>query len=109
MKKAGDDFQGFLETRRNPSPSGNVLSNFMGDFYREEDDLNGILAKHIYSPVRLSDCLSRLESKEGDIHILLGPGKTLLPVVRGNNLKGKIFTIESVGSFQKLLDDVRRE
>lgn len=105
MEPAGKAFLHFLEgTLPETAPQATVLSNLKGDFYQPGDDLKDILARHIHGPVRLTDCLARMDAREGDLTLLLGPGKTLMPIARGNKLGGRIVTVESVKSFEKLIE-----
>lgn len=105
MESAGKGFHTFLqETLPEMAPQPTVLSNLKGDFYQAGDDLKDILARHIYGPVRLTDCLGKMDAREGDLTLLLGPGKTLMPIARGNKLGGRILTVESVKSFEKLIE-----
>lgn len=109
METAAIHFHEYLNDFRFMNHRVSVLSNYKGDFYQREDDYRGILTNHIDHPVRLSDCLSRLESTDEDVHILIGPGKALGSILKQNKLKGKVYAISSVEEFNITVKELKEK
>lgn len=107
MEDAATHFHEYLNDFRFMNPRVSVLSNYKGNFYQGEDDYRGILTNHIDHPVKLSDCLSRLESSDEDVHILLGPGKALGSILKQNKLKGRVYSINSVEEFNITVKELK--
>ncbi len=87
-----------------------VVRNIDGKKYSEKDDVKSILAKHIISPVRFSDCLKTMLENGVDTFIEIGPGKTLSGFVKRmpREKEIKVLNINSVESFEntvKILKD----
>ncbi|HSL86940.1 MAG TPA: hypothetical protein VK861_08400, partial [Bacteroidales bacterium] len=100
-------FHEYLNDFRIMNPRVSVLSNYKGHFYQGEDDYRSILTNHIDHPVKLSDCLNRLESIDEDVHILLGPGKALGSIIKQNKLKGRVYSINSVEEFNSTVKELK--
>ncbi|MFH5836617.1 ACP S-malonyltransferase [Proteiniclasticum sp. C24MP] len=109
MKKAALRFQEYLKDFTLNDPEISVLSNYKGDFYERGEDYREILTKHIDHPVKLRDCLERLDSREEDVHILLGPGKALGSLVKQNRLKGRVYMINSVEDFKQTVKELKEK
>lgn len=89
-----------------------VLSNFKGDFYHREDNLSKILAKHISHPVKLGEALQKLEAKDEDYHLIIGPGKAMASMLKQNKIPGhviKIGTLEELSEAIHLLKEKTNE
>lgn len=100
MEKAGILFGEYLSRFSFSLPSIPVLSNLKGDFYQEGDHIPTMLMEHIYRPVKLDSCIGRLQAKEEDVHIILGPGKSLASILKQNKAEGKVITISDVEEFE---------
>lgn len=107
MESAAVEFKKYLDLFTFTQPEISVLSNLKGDFYCEEDAISEILKQHIHMPVLLDSCLLRLESRDEDIHILLGPGKALGSILKQNKIKGQVFTINDVKDFEDAVTRIK--
>lgn len=107
MESAAVKFRDYLELFNFTHPKVPVLSNLKGDFYSEEDSMKETLTQHIHKPVLLDSCLSKLESGDEDIHILLGPGKALGSILKQNKIKGQVFTINEVDDLLKAVEGIK--
>ena len=59
-----------------------VVKNLDGTLYTLSDDIKDILAKHIISPVKFSNCLEKMIEDGIDTFIEIGPGKALSVFVK---------------------------
>lgn len=59
-----------------------VIKNLDGTVYSLKDDIRDILAKHIISPVKFSDCLETMLKAGADTFVEIGPGKALSGFVK---------------------------
>lgn len=100
MEKAGILFGEYLSHFSFSLPSISVLSNLKGDYYQEGDHVPTLLTEHIFRPVQLDSCIGRLEAREEDVHIVLGPGKALASILKQNKTEGKVITINDVEEFE---------
>ncbi len=88
--------------------STKVIKNLDGEFYKDDDDIRDILAKHIINPVRFSKTLE-LMLKEGiDTFIEIGPGKTLSGFVKRMQSSNEIeiLNINNVESLKNVINIV---
>ena len=104
MKTAGVAFKTYLDEFSLKQAKIPVLSNFKGDFYENEDDVKEILSKHIYSTVLLSCCIEKLDTKEEDMNIVLGPGKAMASILKQNKANGQTIIINSVEDFKTAVE-----
>ncbi|MBR0575293.1 ACP S-malonyltransferase [Proteiniclasticum sp. BAD-10] len=109
MTSAGERFQEAVQKVPVMMPKVPVLSNLKGDFYQVGDDMASILTQHIYSPVRLDLCLEKLEAKEGDLHLLLGPGKALASILKQNKILGEVLVVNTVEDFEKTMTIIKEK
>lgn len=104
MQAAGVAFKAYLDEFNLHQAKIPVLSNFKGDFYETEDDVREILSKHIYSTVLLSRCIEKLETKEEDLNIVLGPGKAMASILKQNKAEGQTIIINSVEDYKNAVE-----
>lgn len=109
MASAGERFQEAVQKVPVMMPKVPVLSNLKGDFYQVGDDMASILTQHIYSPVRLDLCLEKLDAKEGDLHLLLGPGKALASILKQNKILGEVLVVNTVEDFEKTMTIIKEK
>lgn len=107
MESAAVKFKDYLELFTFSHPEVPVLSNLKGDFYSEEDSIKEILMNHIHKPVMLDSCLSKLESSDEDIHILLGPGKALGSILKQNKIRGQVYAINEEEDLVKAVQGIK--
>ena len=79
-----------------------VVKNLDGTLYTLSDDIKDILAKHIISPVKFSNCLEKMIEDGIDTFIEIGPGKALSGFVKRIEADKEIniLNINNVESFE---------
>ena len=86
-----------------------VIKNIDGKLYESQDDVKGILAKHIINPVRFADGLQTMLDMGIDTFVEIGPGKTLAGFVKRTSKDVKIFNINDVKSLENTLGGLKNE
>lgn len=104
MKPAGLAFKTFVDEFELKQAKIPVLSNYKGDFYENGDDVKEILSRHIYSTVLLSRCIEKLDTKEEDMNIVLGPGKAMASILKQNKANGQTLIINSVEDYRSAVE-----
>jgi len=79
-----------------------VISNVDAELFRTEKYAD-ILARHMTSPVRWTECVEKAISMGTDTFIELGSGKTLVNFVKKIDSSVKAFTIESIKDLEEIL------
>lgn len=83
-----------------------VVKNLDGTVYSSKDNIKDILAKHIISPVKFSNCLETMLKAGVDTFVEIGPGKTLSGFVKRIPVENEIniLNINNVESFENTLN-----
>lgn len=86
-----------------------VVRNLDGECYKDSDDLVGILANHIISPVRFSKGLQNMINSGVDTFVEIGPGKTLSGFVKRieTDKEIKILNINNVESYETTIQNLK--
>lgn len=95
-----------LKTIEINSFDSKVIKNLDGTLYTSKDDIKDILAKHIISPVRFSNCLKTMMDMEIDTFIEIGPGKSLSGFVKRMSSENtiNILNINNVETLESTID-----
>lgn len=95
-----------LKTLEINSFDSKVIKNLDGTLYTSKDDIEDILAKHIISPVRFSNCLKTMMDMGIDTFIEIGPGKSLSGFVKRMVSENtiNILNINSVETLESTID-----
>lgn len=106
LRKASDALRKELEHVAIHDFKTTVVKNIDGTVYNEQDDVKGILARHIISPVRFSKSLETMLEMGVDTFIEIGPGKTLSGFVKRMNTENEvtILNINNVETLEKVLE-----
>ncbi len=88
-----------------------VIKNLDGTLYTSKDDIEDILAKHIISPVRFSNCLKTMLDMEIDTFVEIGPGKSLSGFVKRMDSENTItiLNINSVETLESTIDYIKSQ
>ena len=88
-----------------------VIKNFDGNAYVQEDDMVKILANHVISPVKFRKSIETMLEIGVDTFVEIGPGKTLSgfakKVCKEKNVEANILNIESVETLKNALEILR--
>lgn len=84
-----------------------VVKNLDGKLYNENDDIVDILARHIMSPVRFTQCLQTMYENDVDTFIEIGPGKTLSGFVKRMGFENpiNILHVNDVASLEAVIEE----
>lgn len=87
-----------------------VIKNLDGKPYNENDDIVDILARHIMSPVRFTQCLQTMYENYVDTFIEIGPGKTLSGFVKRMGFENSIniLHVNDVASLEAVIEEVTK-
>lgn len=87
--------------------NGKVVKNLDGKLYNENDDIVDILARHIMSPVRFTQCLQTMYENDVDTFIEIGPGKTLSGFVKRMGFENliNILHVNDVASLEAIIEE----
>lgn len=85
-----------------------VVKNIDGDIYKDEENIKDILAEHMISPVKFSECLETMLKMGIDTFVEIGPGKTLSGFVKRIKTEKeiKIYNICDVKSLENTLKEI---
>ena len=87
-----------------------VVKNIDGEFYKPDDNVREILAKHIISPVKFSKTIKTMLDKGVDTFVEIGPGKTLSGFVK--RAKGdfdiNILNINDVQTLENTVEFIKK-
>lgn len=88
-----------------------VIKNLDGTLYTLKDDIEDILAKHIISPVRFSNCLKTMLDMGIDTFVEIGPGKSLSGFVKRMDSENTItiLNINSVETLESTIDYIKSQ
>lgn len=81
-----------------------IIKNIDGTPYKEEDSKVEILSNHIVSSVRWKESVEYMIANGIDTFIELGPGKTLSGFVKKINKDVKVYNVENIETYEKLLE-----
>lgn len=86
-----------------------VIKNLDGTVYTSNDNIEDILAKHIISPVRFSECLKTMLNMGVDTFIEIGPGKTLSGFVKRMDSESEIniLNINNAETLESTIDFIK--
>ena len=80
-----------------------VIKNLDGTYYKKDDDIKGILAKHIISPVRFDKAIELMKNEGIEEYIEIGPGKVLTGFIRKDNKEAKTININNLETLEQII------
>lgn len=104
LEQAKNAYEKELDKVNFTQGSIDVIKNLDGTKYEPNDDIRGILAKHIVSPVRFDKIIELLQKENVEEYIEIGPGKVLTGFIKKENREAKTFNINSVEALEEYLD-----
>lgn len=105
LEKAKELFSQELEKVKFKTPEGDikVIKNLDGTYYTEQDDIKGILSRHIVSPVRFDKAIQKMKEEGVKSFVEIGPGKALSGFVK-KELKDEDIEVISICDVNSLED-----
>ena len=107
MKEASAKLEEYLESITLNEPTGKLLLNVTGDFYKS--DIKSSMVNQITSSVLYYQMIEKLLKEGATTFIEIGPKKTLCSFVKKINRKADIFNVEDMKSLEKLLNFLKEE
>lgn len=77
MKQAAEEFEQSIKLIKMKETKIPIILNVSGDYYKQEDKLEEIMVRQIFSPVQWSKTIERMLEDEVTDFIEIGPGKVL--------------------------------
>lgn len=101
LEKAKQAYEKDLENINfNVHTSIQVIKNIDGTYYKENDNIEEILANHIIHPVRFDKAIQLMQNEHVDEYIEIGPGKVLTGFIKKENREAKTFNINNVETLE---------
>ena len=84
----------------------NVIKNIDGTFYKDTDNMEEILSKHIVSPVRFDKAIKLMNDEKVDTFVEIGPGKALTGFIRKELSDVNTINIYDVETLEKAIQEL---
>lgn len=107
LKEASKELKKELEMISINKFEHKVIKNLDGKEYKETDNVKEVLSSHITNPVRFEQGIQTMLDMGIDTFIEIGPGKTLTGFVKKANKEVKTYNVNSVESFESLLNELK--
>lgn len=85
-----------------------VIKNLDGKYYRQEDNIRGILAKHIISPVRFDKAIQVMKNEKIEEYVEIGPGRVLTGFIRKDNKEAVTYNVNSLETLEQYLEIAKK-
>jgi [acyl-carrier-protein] S-malonyltransferase len=110
IKGAEDDFEKYLDGIPFGKPSIPVIHNVTAEFSTDPSEIRILMGKQLCSPVKWFDSIRRLMDEEVEVFAEIGPGRVLaglLGKILPKDYPGKIYTVNSMKSFENFIKEVK--
>lgn len=85
-----------------------VIKNLDGKYYRQEDNIKEILAKHIISPVRFDKAIQVMKNEKIEEYVEIGPGRVLTGFIRKDNKEAVTYNVNSLETLEQYLEIAKK-
>jgi [acyl-carrier-protein] S-malonyltransferase len=109
IKGAEEEFKAFLDQIEFIKPEGAVVFNVSADYCADPEEIKGLLARQLCSPVKWYDSMRKMIEEDIEVFAEIGPGKVLSGLMRKclpKNYPGKIYPVNDLKSFEKFLNEI---
>lgn len=106
MGKAMDDFRQFMEGIPFSAPQTTVLFNATAESETDPEEIKGLMAKQLITPVKWYDIIQKMVSSGVDTFVEVGPKKVLTGLVKKilpRETEAKIYNIGDTQSLENFL------
>lgn len=106
MGKAMDDFRQFMEGIPFSAPQTTVLFNATAESETDPEEIKGLMAKQLISPVKWYDIIQKMVSSGVDTFVEVGPKKVLTGLVKKilpRETEARIYNMEDTQSLEGFL------
>ena len=109
LSKAGEGLSKVLEDVELQSFTTPYVTNVTADYVRETEGIKELLCKQVSSSVRWQQSVERMIADGVDTCVELGPGKTLSGFMRKISRDVKMYNIENMADYEKVMSALRGE
>lgn len=107
--KAGEGLSKVLEDVELQSFTTPYVTNVTADYVRETEGIKELLCKQVSSSVRWQQSVERMIADGVDTFVEMGPGKTLSGFMRKISRDVKMYNIENMADYEKVMSALRGE
>jgi [acyl-carrier-protein] S-malonyltransferase len=107
MKPAADRLASELESVRVSGPRFGVVRNVDAGLTTSAEEVKPFLVQQVASPVRWTDCVSRLAREGATLFLEVGPGRVLSGLLKRTLPDGRGHSVEDPPSLERALEAVR--
>lgn len=109
LSKAGEGLSKVLEDVELQSFTTPYVTNVTADYVRETEGIKELLCKQVSSSVRWQQSVERMIADGVDTFVEMGPGKTLSGFMRKISRDVKMYNIENMADYEKVMSALRGE
>ncbi len=109
LSKAGEGLSKVLEDVELQSFTTPYVTNVTADYVRETEGIKELLCKQVSSSVRWQQSVERMIADGVDTFVEMGPGKTLSGFMRKISRDVKMYNIENMAGYEKVMSALRGE
>ncbi len=109
LSKAGEGLSKVLEDVELQSFITPYVTNVTADYVRETEGIKELLCKQVSSSVRWQQSVERMIADGVDTFVEMGPGKTLSGFMRKISRDVKMYNIENMADYEKVMSALRGE
>ena len=109
LSKAGEGLSKVLEDVEHQSFTTPYVTNVTADYVRETEGIKELLCKQVSSSVRWQQSVERMIADGVDTFVEMGPGKTLSGFMRKISRDVKMYNIENMADYEKVMSALRGE
>lgn len=105
MQAAGEEFGRELEKYKFHSINTKVLSNVTADYYQSSADITSLLGRQIYSPVRWSDIMDKIQY-ECSRAVEMAPKSVLTNMLKRDKVSFSMFKFEKTEDIKTVVEKI---
>ncbi len=109
LSKAGEGLSKVLEDVELQSFTTPYVTNVTADYVRETEGIKELLCKQVSSSVRWQQSVERMIADGVDTFVEMGPGKKLSGFMRKISRDVKMYNIENMADYEKVMSALRGE
>lgn len=109
LSKAGEGLSKVLEDVELQSFTTPYVTNVTADYVRETEGIKELLCKQVSSSVRWQQSVERMIADGVDTFVEMGPGKTLSGFMRKISRDVKMYNIENMADYEKVMSALKGE
>ncbi len=109
LSKAGEGLSKVLEDVELQSFTTPYVTNVTADYVRETEGIKELLCKQVSSSVRWQQSVEQMIADGVDTFVEMGPGKTLSGFMRKISRDVKMYNIENMADYEKVMSALRGE